>query len=158
MTRFELIKWLHVLGATVLFGTGLGTAFHCWLAHLSREPRAIAVVLANVVRADWLFTLTSGIVQPVTGFMLLGELGLDWRSESWVAASLVLYLLALACWLPVVHLQIRMSRMAGDAIDTGTALPAAYYRAMKLWFALGWPAFLALIAVFWLMIAKPVLW
>jgi uncharacterized membrane protein len=33
-----------------------------------------------------------------------------------------------------------------------------YQRTMCWWFALGWLAFLALVAIYWLMVAKPLLW
>jgi uncharacterized membrane protein len=151
------LKWLHVLSSTVLFGTGMGTAFQMWLAHRRREPRAIAVVARNVVLADWLFTLPSGIVQPITGFALVLAGGLDFGA-SWLVATYALYALAFACWAPVVVLQIRVRDLAAMAVADGTPLPPAYQRAMGLWFALGWPAFVSLLIVFLLMIAKPDLW
>jgi uncharacterized membrane protein len=151
------LKWLHVLSSTVLFGTGIGTAFQMWFAHRSGDARAIAVVARNVVRADWLFTLPSGIVQPISGFALVVMNGLE-PDASWLVATYVLYLIAFVCWVPVVVLQIRVRDMAQAAVAAGTPLPDAYRRMMSLWFALGWPAFLGLMAVFLLMIAKPVLW
>ncbi|MGH6944796.1 MAG: DUF2269 family protein, partial [Geminicoccaceae bacterium] len=104
-----------------------------------------------------LFTATSGVVQPLTGFALIRLAGYGWR-ESWLIASIALYLLAGALWLIVVRLQIRLRELAQAAAVAGAPLPDAYERCMRLWFALGWPAFIALLAVFWLMIAKPALW
>lgn len=154
---YLLLKTLHVLSATILFGTGLGTAFHMWATHLGGDPRAIAATARNVVRADWLFTATSGVVQPVTGAALVVLAGFDpW--ESWLVASVALYVLAALCWLVVVYLQIRVAAIARACVADGTALPPAYHRAMRAWFLLGWPAFLGLIVVFWLMVAKPALW
>ncbi|HTR83588.1 MAG TPA: DUF2269 domain-containing protein [Reyranella sp.] len=151
------LKWLHVLSSTVLFGTGIGTAFQMWFAHRSGDTRAIAVVARNVVRADWLFTLPSGIVQPISGVALVLMSGIE-PGASWLVATYVLYLIAFACWVPVVVLQLRVRDMAEAAVAAGTPLPAAYHRMMRLWFGLGWPAFLGLGTVFLLMIAKPVLW
>ena len=151
---FLLLKWLHVLSSTLLFGTGLGTAFHMWMAHRRGEPRAIAVVARNVIRADWLFTVPSGLVQPLSGIalVLIGGHGLF---EPWLVATYVLYLLALACWLPVMALQYRVARFAHEAVERGAAMAPAYHRAMRFWFWLGWPAFLALVAVFGLMVLEP---
>jgi uncharacterized membrane protein len=57
-----------------------------------------------------------------------------------------------------VQLQLRVARIAAACMAEGTALPPAYFQAMRVWFVLGWPAFLGLIVVVWLMVAKPVLW
>lgn len=154
---YFLLKWLHIVSSTILFGFGAGTAYYFWLAHRTGNPNIIASVGRMVVRADWIFTGTSGIVQPVTGVALAHLAGID-LSESWLVASFLLYLLALACWLPVVALQIKAQRLAARAASQGTALGAAYSQAMRLWFALGWPAFIGLLCVFWLMIARPTLW
>jgi uncharacterized membrane protein len=151
---FLLLKWLHVLSATLLFGTGLGTAFHMWMAHRSGEPRTIAVVAGNVILADWLFTVPSGIAQPASGIALVLYGGFP-PFNTWLAASYGLFSLALCCWLPVMGLQYRIARLAQAAADAGGALPRAYHRAMRAWFWLGWPAFLALIGVFGLMVLKP---
>ncbi|MCC8429059.1 DUF2269 domain-containing protein [Reyranella aquatilis] len=151
------LKWLHILSSTVLFGTGIGTAFQMWMAHRRGDVAGIAVVSRNVVLADWMFTLPAGVVQPATGLALVLNTGLDPMS-SWLVAAYLLYLLAFVCWVPVVLLQIRVRDMAACAVATRTPLPAAYERDMKLWFALGWPAFSALVFVFLLMVAKPDLW
>ncbi len=157
MESYEALKWLHVLGSTVLFGTGIGTAFQMWFAHRGGDPRVIAAVARNVVLADWLFTLPAGLAQPATGLAMAWFAGFDpWAS--WLVLTYALYAVAFACWVPVVLLQIRARDLAADAAARGTPLPPAYRRAMRWWFALGWPAFGALVAVFWLMIAKPVVW
>lgn len=157
MDAYLLLKWIHVLSSTVLFGFGAGTAWYFWNAHLTRDPATIAGVGRMVVLADWIFTGTSGIVQPVSGFLLVREAG--WAPDSsWLIAAYGLYLLAFVCWVPVVGLQIRAQRLAQRACGTGESLGRDYYRVMRLWFLLGWPAFLGLVAVFWLMIAKPTLW
>lgn len=154
---YLLVKWVHILSSTVLFGFGAGTAWYLWTAHRSGDPATIASVGTMVVRADWIFTGTSGVVQPISGLILLHLLGIP-LTESWVLASVALYLIAFACWVPVVGLQIRARDLARAALASGQPLGADYYRAMRLWFILGWPAFLGLTAVFWLMVAKPQLW
>ena len=157
MDLYLLAKWIHVLSSTILFGFGAGTAWYLWQAHLTRDPATIASVGRMVVRADWIFTGTSGIVQPASGVYLVLRAG--WPADaSWLVAAYGLYALAFACWVPVVGLQIRAQRLARASAEAGTALPPEYARVMRLWFILGWPAFLGLLAVFWLMIAKPALW
>ena len=158
MTAYALLKTVHVISSTVLFGLGAGTAFHMLATHLRGDVRAIASTARNVVLADWLFTSTSGVVQPVSGVALVWLTGYPLLS-SWLVATYLLYILAGACWLPVVALQMRMERLATAAAQSGaTTLPPAYHRAFRAWFWLGWPAFLGLVGVFWLMVAKPVLW
>ncbi|MCH2163617.1 MAG: DUF2269 domain-containing protein [Marinovum sp.] len=155
---YELARWLHILSSTVLFGTGIGTAFQMvWAMHLG-DLRGIHVVSRGVVTADWLFTTPAGIVQPATGLWLIWLQGWSlW--EDWLVVTYVLYVLAFCFWAPVVALQIRIRDLAGEALQRGeTVLPAAAKSAYCIWFALGWPAFLALIAVFWLMVTKPTLW
>jgi uncharacterized membrane protein len=157
MTPYLVIKTLHILSATLLFGTGLGTAFHMWMTHLRRDARAVAVTARNVVLADWSFTATSGVVQPVSGVVLVMLQGYD-PMTSWLLVSYALYLIAGACWLRVVALQMRVARIAACCVAEAVPLPAAYFRAMDAWFWLGWPAFIGLLGVFWLMVAKPELW
>lgn len=154
---YKILEWLHILSSTILFGTGIGTAFQMWMAHRRRDPQAIAVVARNVVLADWLFTLPAGIVQPVTGFSMVIVAGYD-PLDSWLVAAYGLYVLALGCWLPVVVLQMRARDLAAEAAAHNTPLPPDYDRIMRQWFWLGWPAFIALVVVFWLMVGKPQLW
>lgn len=157
MDIYVLVKWVHVLSSTILFGFGAGTAWYLWNAHLSRDPATIASVGRLVVRADWIFTGTSGVVQPVSGLWLAHLAG--WPlTAPWIVLAMGLYLLAFACWAPVVWLQIKAQRLAQAALERKEPLGAEYARTMRLWFILGWPAFLGLTATFWLMIAKPQLW
>ncbi len=152
--EYLVVKWLHVLSSTVLFGTGLGSAFYLFFTNRSGDVRAIAIVSRRVVVADWLFTTPTAIVQPLSGFWLLHLSGIPWTS-GWIVWSLALYVLAGACWLPVVWIQIRMAAMAERAAAAGEALPARFWRYHAIWTALGWPAFLAFIAIFYLMVVKP---
>ena len=151
---YVALKWIHILGAAILFGTGLGTAFHLWMAHRSGDVRAIAIAARSTVIADYAFTLPAVIVQPLTGFALALMAGYPLGS-GWLVASIVLYLFTGACWIPVVVLQVRMKALAEKSAREGTPLDAEYGRLAARWLALGWPAFAAVIAIFWLMVAKP---
>lgn len=157
MSAYVLLKTLHILSSTLLFGTGLGTAFFMWFTHRNGRVAAIATVARLTVRADFLFTTPAVIAQPVTGVLLMRELGFGFDTP-WIQAAIFLYLLAGACWLPVVWLQRRARDLAQSAWREGVPLSASYHRYMRWWFALGWPAFLSVVATFWLMVAKPVLW
>jgi uncharacterized membrane protein len=151
---YVVIKWLHILSSTFLFGTGLGSAFYMFFTSLTRDARAVAVVVRYVVIADWAFTTPTIILQPLTGFYLIHLAGFPLNS-AWIVWSIGLYLLAGACWLPVVWMQIRMRDMAMEAARTGSELPAMYWSYLRVWVALGIVAFLALVGVFYLMVAKP---
>jgi uncharacterized membrane protein len=148
------IKWIHILSSTLLFGTGLGSAFYMFFASRTRDPRVIAVVVKYVVIADWIFTTPTVIIQPLSGFYLMYLGGLPLMA-SWIVWSVVLYLLAGACWLPVVWMQIQMRDMADAAVRTGTAIPDRYWRFLNAWVALGVVAFVSLVIVFYLMVRKP---
>ena len=154
MNEYQLIKLIHVVSSTLLFGTGLGTAFHFWRAHRTGDSRIIASAARTTVLADWLFTLPAVIVQPLTGWWLMQQLQLSWTTP-WIVAALVLYAVTGACWLPVVWLQMRLRDLAAGADRDQGPLPAEYHRLYRLWFMLGWPAFAAVLAIFVLMIARP---
>ncbi len=152
----DLLLYLHVIGATVLFGTGAGIAFFMVMSHQNREPALIAHVAGIVVVADLVFTATAAILQPITGYFLARAAG--WPLfEGWLGLSLVLYVIVGAFWLPVVLFQMRMRDLARQASDAGEALPAAYFRLYRIWFAFGFPAFFSVLGILWLMLMKPAL-
>ena len=152
MTYFTL-KTLHLLSLVLLFGTGLGSAFYKWMADRSGNVAHIAATNRHVVLADWLFTTPTVIFQPVSGLWMAAIAG--WPvATPWIALSLGLYLLAGACWLPVVGLQIRMKNIAADAARRDAPLPARYWRMARLWFWLGVPAFGSMVLVVALMVFK----
>ncbi|WP_189410117.1 DUF2269 family protein [Neogemmobacter tilapiae] len=154
MDPYLTAKWLHILSSTVLFGTGMGTAFQMVWAMRTGRVETIHSVASGVVVADWIFTAPAGLIQPLTGLWLAHLAG--WPlTAPWLLLTYALYLLALACWLPVVHLQIRIRNLAGEALTKGQPLPDQARRLYRIWFALGWPAFAALVGVFWLMVSKP---
>lgn len=151
----DLLLYAHVIGATVLLGTGAGIAFFMLMSHRSGDAALVAHVAGIVVIADLVFTATAAIAQPVTGTALAILAG--WPLTSgWVAWSLVLYVVVGAFWLPVVWIQLRMRDLARAARDKGTALPRAYHRLFGIWFACGVPAFVAVLTIVWLMVTKPV--
>lgn len=153
--EYMVVKWLHILSSTFLFGTGIGSAFYMLFTSLSRDVRAIAVVSRHVVLADWIFTATTVVIQPVTGLYLIHLAGFPLTS-AWIMWSIGLYFVAGACWLPVVWIQLKMRDMAQQAVAQGAeTLPAQYWRYLKIWTVLGIPAFIAMVAIFWLMVAKP---
>lgn len=152
--EYLVVKWLHILSSTLLFGTGLGSAFYMFFASLTRDARVVASVVRYVVIADYAFTTPTIIIQPVTGLYLIHLAGFP-LSSTWIAASIALYFLAGACWLPVVWMQIKMRDMAMIANANGTELPPRYWAFLRWWVALGIVAFLALVIVFYLMVAKP---
>ena len=157
MDWYLILKWLHILSSTVLFGTGIGTAFQMVWAMQTDRVETVHSVASGVVVADWMFTTPAGIIQPLTGLTLVHLAGYGWF-EPWLLLTYAAYVLAFACWLPVVGLQIRIRALAGMALANGTPLPQQARHYYRLWFTLGWPAFIALMGVFWLMVAKPDLW
>ena len=152
--EYLIFKWVHILSSTLLFGTGLGSAFYMFFASRTRDPRVIAVVVRHVVIADWIFTTPTVLLQPLSGWYLVSLAGYPWTA-TWLRDSIVLYCFAIACWLPVVWMQIRMRNLANEAVIKSTPLPLEYYRLFSLWFSFGFPAFAAVATIFWLMIAKP---
>ena len=151
---YLLLKYVHILSSALLFGTGLGTAFHGFLAFRTQDPRVVAAVGRSVVLADWLFTAPSVVIQPATGLTMALLAGFP-LTQGWLLFSIALYILVGACWLPVVWLQIRLRRMAEESLKSGDPLPPRYFRYLRLWFILGWPAFTAVLAIFYLMVFKP---
>jgi uncharacterized membrane protein len=151
---YFVLKSIHIVSAAVLFGTGLGIAFFKWIADRTENVAAIRLVSEKVVLADWLFTLPAIIVQALTGFALAHLMGYP-LSHGWLAWSIGLFILAGACWIPVVWLQIRMRNLTRKSEREGLPVPAVYRVYARVWFWLGVPAFGAVVLVFWFMVAKP---
>lgn len=155
MDLYSLIKTLHVLSSTVLFGTGLGIAFFMFRSWHVRNIDEKFYAARNTVLADYVFTFPAAVIQPVSGIALIYIVGFDW-SSLWLVVTYVIYVIAALCWLPVVWIQVQLKNMCKYAAENGTELPERYYTLFKLWFLLGWPAFLGFIVIFYLMVAKPV--
>jgi uncharacterized membrane protein len=154
MTLYFLIKYLHVLGAIVILGTGSGIAFFMLTAHRSRDPAFIAATAATVVIADMLFTLSAVILQPVTGGVLMALSGTT-LAERWLVTSLGLYAVAGLFWIPVIFMQIEMRDLARAAAAQRALLPPRYFALFRRWFVFGIPGFGSVMIILWLMIAKP---
>lgn len=156
MEWVHLLRWAHIMGATVLLGTGAGIAFFMVMAHRTGDPRVIAHTASIVVLADWVFTASAVIAQPVTGVLLAEAMG--WPlTEGWLVISVALYVFTGLFWLPVVWIQHQMRDIARRAVLSGTAMPDRYYKLYAVWFAFGFPAFFAVLAIVWLMVSRPIM-
>jgi uncharacterized membrane protein len=152
---YYIIKTLHILSAAILFGTGLGTAFFMFCGKFTPDLHEKFFAARTAVLADWLFTAPAVIIQPLTGFALI-KMGGYAPMAPWLTATYVLYILIGLCWLPVVWIQIRLRDMLAESLKTGATLPPLYSRLFRIWIGLGIPAFAGVIAIFFLMILKPV--
>jgi uncharacterized membrane protein len=155
MDAYSILKTAHILSATVLFGTGMGTAFFFWRAHAPGNEAGRLVTARTTVLADWLFTTPAVLLQPLTGALMVARAGYEWN-DLWLSATYGLYAIAALCWLPVVAIQIRMKRMLEHEAAGGAINRQIYDRLFRMWFLLGWPAFGGLVIVFFLMVLKPV--
>lgn len=154
MLSYLIVKYIHVIGASVLLGTGAGIAFFMLLAHRSGSVPVIAGVARIVVIADYLFTASAVVLQPITGIMLIWIVGYP-ITEGWIVLSVILYVITGLFWLPVVGMQTRMRDLALAALESGASLPDEYHALFRRWFIFGFPAFAAVLGIFWLMIARP---
>ncbi|WGS20900.1 MULTISPECIES: DUF2269 domain-containing protein [unclassified Bradyrhizobium] len=154
MTLYFLVKYLHVLGAIVILGTGTGIAFFMLMAHRSGDAAFIARTAATVVVADMIFTLTAVLLQPVSGGLLM-MLSATSPTEHWLLTSLALYAVAGMFWVPVIFMQMEMRDLAQAAVEKGHALPPRYFALFRRWFLFGIPGFGSVMTILWLMIAKP---
>lgn len=154
--EYLALKSIHILSAILLFGTGLGSAFYKYFTDRTGVVPAIAETNRLVVIADWMFTTPTVFIQPLTGFLMLYTAG--WPLDTpWLVAAIILFIIAGACWLPVVWLQIRMRDLSHEAVAHNLPLPERYHRMAHLWFWLGVPAFTAMVLTILLMVFKPTL-
>ncbi len=154
MEWLDVVRVAHVLGACVLIGTGTGIAFFMLMAHRTADPAFIAQTASVVVVADMIFTATAAIVQPITGYLLMLQLGWSFF-DGWLSVSLGLYVLIGLLWLPVVWIQAQMRDEARQSVQQGIALTVRYRRLYRIWFACGVPAFSAIVVLLWLMVTRP---
>jgi uncharacterized membrane protein len=150
-----VVKYVHVLSSTLLFGTGVGSAFYLFVTSWTRDARVVAAVAKWVVVADWIFTATTIVIQPVTGLYLAHRMQIP-LSTPWLYWSIVLFVFAALCWLPVVWLQVRLRDIAAAAAAAGAPLPERYARHFATWAALGVPALVSFLAIFYMMVARQV--
>lgn len=154
MDLYSTVKLIHIISATIVFGTGLGIAFFMLMGQRSRDFVKRRFAARATVLADTIFTLPAVIVQPISGAWLVWQAGFGW-TEFWLVGTYMLYLVAGLCWVPVVVIQIAMKRMLERQAVDGTFDEAAFNRLFRWWFALGWPAFGGLVVIFGLMVMKP---
>lgn len=149
-----ILRWLHVVGACILLGTGAGIAFFMVMACRTRNAALIAHTAAVVVVADLLFTTTAVIVQPITGTWLALRQGWE-LNEGWILLSLLLYGVTGVFWLPVVWIQLRLRDLARTAAGANVPLGQDFDWLYRIWFACGFPAFAAVLTILWLMLSRP---
>lgn len=155
MHLYFILKIIHVVSACVLFGTGMGTACYMLLANKTKNLKIITIASGHVVKADWLFTTTSGIIQALTGIAMAYLHGFSLLTP-WLLAAIIGYIIAGVCWLPVVYFQIQMHKISSACLASSSSLPKKYYSYYRCWFILGWPAFISLIFVYYFMVAKAI--
>ncbi|PCI57277.1 MAG: hypothetical protein COB36_03150 [Alphaproteobacteria bacterium] len=155
MDIYLTVKTLHILSSTILFGTGIGIAFFMLRSYFTQDVHEKLYAARNTVLADYIFTFPAVIMQPVTGAWLVMQGGYDWM-DLWLVITYVIYIIAGLCWLPVVWIQIQLKQMLIHSAENGEALPPRYNKLFKIWFLMGWPAFIGLVVVFFLMVMKPV--
>lgn len=156
ISTYAVWKSVHILSAAVLFGTGIGIAFFAWFGYRraldKRDIFGLRSVLRLTVIADSWFTAPAVLLQALSGFVLM-HLN-SWPLHSpWFVVVFSLFLLTGALWLPVVVIQIVLSREAdrAAAIDH---LSTRFHRLFIGWFALGIPAFCIVVVMFFLMVVK----
>lgn len=154
MMLYAWVKWVHIVSSTVLMGTGIGIAFFLWMAHRSKDAAQIFHTARIVVIADTIFTAPAVVVQLGTGLWLAHMAGIP-LGAYWIKSALGLFFFVGMCWLPVVWLQIHARNLARKASEDHLPLPRQYFTTMRWWFALGWPAFGAMLLIFYLMVQKP---
>lgn len=155
MDLYSFVKILHIISSTILFGTGIGIAFFMFRSHFTDNLHEKLYAARNTVLADYIFTFPAVIIQPLTGIWLIYLVGYNW-TDLWLSLTYCIYIIAGICWLPVVWIQIQLKEMLQESISKKTELPERYHRLFKTWFLLGWPAFIGLVVVFFLMVSKPV--
>ena len=154
MNTYLTLKALHILSSVLIVGTGFGTAYYLFFTNRLGRVSSIADVARLVVRADWWFTTPAVIFQPISGLWLAHMAGWPWTTP-WIVLSIALFAITGACWLPVVWLQVRLAKMAEQAAANNEALPERYWRYAQRWEWLGYPAFIAMLGVYFLMVLKP---
>ena len=155
MNLYLIVKTIHILSSTILFGTGIGIAFFMFRSWFTDNLQEKLYASRNTVLADYLFTFPAVVIQPLSGIALIHMVGYDW-TDLWLMLTYGIYIIAGLCWLPVVWIQIQLKKIVAECVQNGTELPARYTKLFKIWFTLGWAAFIGLVAVFYLMVAKPV--
>ncbi|WP_419418388.1 DUF2269 family protein [Legionella sp. D16C41] len=157
MNAYLLAKTIHIISSTILFGTGMGIAFFMFRSKYTNSLQEKYYAIRNTVLADFIFTTPAVIIQPLTGIWLIWLIGYPWNSP-WLLATYTLYILIGCFWLPVVWIQIKLRNILADCLQSNSALPKKFHTLFNIWFLFGFPAFLGLIFIFYLMVAKAIPW
>ncbi len=157
MTSYYVMKYLHILSAVIMVGTGFGSALYVFFANRSGSLTVQHFANSMVVRLDWYLTTPTVIIQPLTGWWLIQHVGWQWNS-AWLMSAYILYLLIGLAWLPVVWLQVKMYRCTAQALRLNTALDERYIIYQRYWERLGYVGFSGAIVVFYIMVSKISLW
>ena len=152
-----VLKAVHVLSATIFFGAGLMSAFWKFRGDQSNDPRVVLWAQRQVVLADWIFTVPSGLISPLTGAYLVHSYSMPW-STPWVVASIGGFLAAMVLWLPAAWIQMELRKIATHALAAGTPLPPRFHALNRIWLGLGVPAFGVSVFIIYAMVVKPPLW
>jgi len=155
LDSYLLLKLIHILAAVVVTGTGAGIAFFMFMADRSNNPHAIYITAKTVILGDWIFTTPAVITQLVTGFLLMNKLGYSYTSN-WFYSVIGLFVFIGACWLPVLRIQYQLRNIAEKSLESEEVTPE-FKKLMRIWTALGIPAFLSILVIFYLMVFKPML-
>jgi uncharacterized membrane protein len=155
MNIYLVVKTIHVISSTILFGTGIGIAFFMLRSYYTDNMHQKLFAAKETVIADFIFTFPAGITQVVSGIWLVWNSGYQW-SDLWLTTTYIIYIIAGVCWLPVVWIQVKLRNIVADSAANQTQLPPTYFKLFRIWFLLGWPAFTGLVVIFFMMIAKPV--
>jgi len=155
MDLYFVVKTLHILSSTILFGAGIGIAFFMFRSFFTNNLREKHYAARSTVLADYIFTFPAVIIQPLSGVWLVWKVGYNW-TDYWLVLTYVLYSIAGLSWLPVVWIQIQLKQLVKYSLDNDVPLPARYQKLFWIWFCLGWPAFTSLVVIFYVMVAKPV--
>lgn len=155
MDIYFVVKTIHIISSTILFGTGIGIAFFMFRSKFTTNLDEKLYAARGTVAADYLFTFPAVIAQVATGAWLVNKSGYSWI-DLWLVVTYIIYAIAGLCWLPVVWIQIQLRKILASCVENNAPLPESYHKLFKIWFILGWPAFLGLVVVFFMMAIKPV--
>ncbi len=145
---YPLLKLIHIISATIMIGTGLGSAFYLYFTYKKGQVSTVKEVLKLVVTADTIFTTPSVVIQFITGLLLSNLLGFTYTNWFWVVLSVSFVVLIL--WVRAALIQLKLKKI----LDKEKSLTVQFHRLMKIWFYLGVPSFLGAVYIYYLMVYK----
>ncbi len=145
---YFLLKLIHILSATLMIGTGLGSAFYLYLTYKKSAVQTVKEVLNFVILADTIFTTPSVIIQLITGIMLSDLLGLLYTDWFWLVLAVSVIVLVL--WLRAAFIQFKLKKL----LEEENKLSPKFHHLMNIWFILGVPSFGGAIYLYYLMVYR----